>query len=48
MCWYTFDNGGRAAWICALGSANPANNTPTFNEPFTVEGGRFLPDFNND
>lgn len=43
MCWFTFDDMGNPAWICAVGTID--GDTITFDEAFTVEGGVFPPDF---
>ena len=43
MCWFTFDNDGNPAWICSLGEF--LNNTITFENAITVEGGAFPPNF---
>lgn len=43
MCWFTFDNMGNPAWICALGTID--GDAITFEDAFTVEGGVFPPDF---
>lgn len=43
MCWFTFDDAGNPAWICAIGTVDGA--TITFEEAFTVEGGFFPPNF---
>jgi len=46
LCWFTFDNDGGPAWICALGSIS--GDTMIFEQAFTVDGGNFPPFFNPD
>jgi hypothetical protein len=46
MCWFTFDDMGNPAWICALGDID--GDTITFGTAFTVDGGVFPPDFDPD
>jgi len=46
MCWFTFDLAGNPDWICGLGDIN--EDTITFNDAFTVDGGAFPPNFDPD
>jgi len=46
MCWFTFELTGEPTWICAVGTI--IGDTIVFEDAFTVEGGAFPPNFDQD